>query len=145
MDWIWQKLRTSGARSWHNNTNIHKKALKKDENKLRLGISVFLYMLLSWAIIQDYIKLGLSFIFAGATAIYAGYIYKGRQTMGLVLVGVALASMLIPTFFPAIEQSFKQGDYVGVLILILPDRAIKRSAEICYAREQKREYNISLL
>jgi shikimate kinase len=31
----------------------------------------------------------------------------------------------------------------GVLILILPDRSIAKSAEICYAREQKREYPIS--
>ena len=51
-------------------------------------------------------------------AIYAGYIYKGREVMGYVLAGVILATV-IPSFFPGISESYKQADYIGMFILIL--------------------------
>lgn len=119
LNWLWHKIKIRAKRSWGNNKKIHKRALKKSENRWRLFIAVLLYVIISWALIQDDIKLGLSFLFAGAIAIYAGHIYKDRQAMGLVLVGVALASTLIPSFFPSVKESFKQGDYIGMLILIL--------------------------
>ncbi len=117
--WIWQRIQVRVTRSWYNNKLVHKRALKKSENVLRLGIAVLLYVMVSWAIVQDDVRLGLSFVFAGALAIYAGHIYKGRQTMGLVLIGVAIASTLIPSFFPSIKDAFKQGDYIGMLVFIL--------------------------
>ena len=51
-------------------------------------------------------------------AIYAGYIYKGREVLGYVLVGVALATV-IPSLLPGISESYKNADYIGMLILIL--------------------------
>ena len=119
LNWLWRNLINIAIKSWNNNKIIHKKALKKSENILRFFIAIFLYSIISWALIHDDLKLGLSFLFAGAIAIYAGYIYKARQTMGLVLVGVALASTLIPTFFPGIKESFEKGDYIGMVVLIL--------------------------
>jgi len=38
--------------------------------------------------------------------------------MGYVLIGVAIASV-IPSLLPSISESYKNADYIGVLILIL--------------------------
>lgn len=118
-NWLIQKISEIAKKSWENSKSIHKKALKKSENRFLLGISIFLYFLISYALLSDDIKLGLSFLFSGGIAIYAGYIYKGTSTMLLVLIGVGLASTLIPSFFPAIKDSYTQRDYIGMIILIL--------------------------
>lgn len=119
LNWLWQTIQIRAKRSWQNSLKIHNKALTKSEGQLRLAIALILVALFSYALIPDNTKLGISFLFAGLMAIYAGYIYKGREVIGLVLVGVALASTLIPSFFPGIKESLNQGDYVGMIVLIL--------------------------
>jgi uncharacterized integral membrane protein len=105
-------------RSWQNNKKIHKKALKKSENRWRLFVAMLILVLFSWALIPDEPKMGLSFLFAGSMAIYAGYIYKGEMVMGYVLAGVVFATV-IPLLLPGISEAYKNADYVGMLILIL--------------------------
>ncbi|MBN1160869.1 MAG: hypothetical protein JXA17_02830 [Dehalococcoidales bacterium] len=117
--WVWQNIKIIAKRSWENSKLIHRKALKKPDNRFLLGTAIVLYAIISYALLADDIKLGLSFLFYGGIAIYAGYIYKGTHTMLLVLIGVALASTLIPSFLPAVKDSFIQRDYVGMIILIL--------------------------
>jgi len=118
INWFTSQIKIRAKRSWENSKTIHRKALKKNEGKTRLVIAIVFLIVFSWALLQDNILLGLSFLYAGSVAIYAGYIYKGREVMGYVLIGVAIASV-IPSLLPSISESYKNADYIGVLILIL--------------------------
>ncbi len=118
INWLIQQIKLRAIRSWANSKRIHQRTLKKTEGQARLAIALIVLVIFSWALIPDDPKLGLSFLFAGSMAIYAGYIYKGREVMGYVLAGVILATV-IPSFFPGISESYKQADYIGMFILIL--------------------------
>ena len=118
LKWFVQRIEIITKRSWENNSEIHRKALKKSEGRWRLFIALLILTFISWAVIPDDIKLGLSFLFAGLMAIYAGYIYRHRSVMGYVFAGVILAT-IIPSLFPGISESYTNADYIGVLILIL--------------------------
>ncbi len=112
--WSLQRIR----QSWKNSKEAHKKGLQTGEGRIRLLIAVVLLVLFSWQLVSTDMKLGLSFVFAGSMAIYAGHIYKGEEVIGLVLGGVILASV-IPTLFPVISESFSNGDYIGIAVLIV--------------------------
>lgn len=118
LNWLWQKAKIIAKRSWENNKKVHKKALMKSENWLRLFIAILIFVIFTWGLMTDTPRIGLSFLFAGAMAIYAGYIYKGEEVMGYVLVGVLLAAA-IPGLLPGLSESYKNGDFIGMLILIL--------------------------
>ena len=115
--WLWLKIKEIATRSWANNKKVHKKALKKPENIVLLLAALFILAIFSYALIPDEPRLGLSFLFAGSMAIYAGYIYKGMHVMGYVLSGVILATV-ISSLLPGISNSYKRADYIGVIILI---------------------------
>jgi len=117
-NFLTRKIKSIANRSWGNAKKTHQKGLKKDEGRIRLAIALLVLTLFSWALIPDDTKLGLSFLFAGVMAIYAGYIYKGREVMGLVIAGVILAT-IIPSLLPSISESYKNVDYIGMFILIL--------------------------
>jgi hypothetical protein len=113
-EWLFYYL----YRSYKNAIKIHKRNLKKDSGVYILLGSLFIYLILSWSLINSDIKIGLSFIFSGFIAIYTGAIYKYHNVIGYVLVGCALASVIIPTFLGAWE-SFQGGDWIGALIVFV--------------------------
>ena len=116
-NWCIQKIKDFAKRSWENNKIVHKKALKKSEGRWCLFIALLVLIIFSWVLIPDAPSLGLSFLFAGSMAIYAGYIYKGEHVMGYVLAGVILAT-IIPSLLPSISDSYKNADYIGMIILL---------------------------
>lgn len=118
VNWFIQSLKRIAKGSWENNKKIHKKALKKPEGQWRLAVALTVLIFFSWALIPDEPRLGLSFLFAGLMAIYAGYIYKDRAAIGYVFAGVILATV-IPSLLPGISESYKNADYIGMTILIL--------------------------
>jgi len=118
IDWLIRFIKQRAKESWENSKRVHKKGFSTGEGKIRLVIAVFLLLPFSWQLFATEWKIGLSFLFAGSMAIYAGYIYKGREVLGYVLVGVALATV-IPSLLPSISESYKNTDYIGMLILIL--------------------------
>ena len=118
LSWFIQLVKHIAERSWQNSKKVHKKALRKTEGWIRLLIALFLLAIFSIALIPDETKIGLSFLFAGLTAVYAGYIYKGMHVMGYVLGGAILASV-IPSLFPSVSESYKNADYIGCIILVL--------------------------
>ncbi len=117
INWLFQQIKNIAKKSWENNKKIHLKELKKTEGRIRFLIALLVLALFSWALIPDDTKLGLSFLFAGLMAIYAGYIYKRREVMSYVLAGVILATV-IPSLFPSISEFYKRADYIGMFILI---------------------------
>lgn len=102
--------------SWKNAKRVHSSRLRTDEGRLRLGIAILIYLLLSWALLQDDLKLGLSFVFAGFIAIYTGVIYKRRDSFAYVIGGVILATAVIPTFLDA-WKAIKNGEWIGAIIV----------------------------
>lgn len=102
--------------SWDNAKRVHSSRLRTDEGRIRLGIAVLLYVLLSWSILQSDLKLGLSFLFAGFIAIYTGVIYKRRDSFAYVIGGVILATAAIPTFLDA-WKAIKNGEWIGAIIV----------------------------
>ena len=118
IDWLIRFIKQRAKESWKHSKRVHKKGFSTDEGKIRLVIAIFLLLPFSWQLFATEWKIGLSFLFAGSMAIYAGYIYKGREVLGYVLVGVALATV-IPSLLPGISESYKNTDYIGMLILIL--------------------------
>jgi len=102
--------------SWKNAKKVHSSRLRKDEGRIRLVIAVVLYVLLSWALLQDDLKLGLSFLFAGFIAIYTGVIYKRQDSFAYVIGGVLLATAVLPTFLDA-WKVIKNGEWIGAIIV----------------------------
>lgn len=102
--------------SWENAKRVHLSRLSTDEGRIRLGIAVFLCIILSWAILQDDLKLGLSFLFAGSIAICTGVIYKRRDSFAYIIGGVILATAVIPTLLNA-WKVIKYGDWIGAIII----------------------------
>jgi len=102
--------------SWENAKRVHHSRLRTDEGRFRLGIAILLYVLSSWAILQDDLKLGFSFIFAGFIAIYTGVIYKRRDSFAYVIGGVILATVVIPTLLDA-WKAIKNGEWIGAIIV----------------------------
>ncbi len=105
-------------RFWLKHKRLHVKRLRRQENQIRLGIALVFYGLIVWAIIQDDVMLGLSFMLAGGIAIFTGAIYKSKEVMWLVLVGVAIGTV-VPTLARDALDSYGNGDYVGAIILIV--------------------------
>jgi hypothetical protein len=100
-----------------NFTKRHLKRLQKRENVVRLGISIFILYVLARALLESDLMLGISFIIAGLTAIWFGYVYKGRDVMILVLVGVVIGtfiSILAPNAWGALSS----GDFISAVIVI---------------------------
>jgi hypothetical protein len=102
--------------SWENARRVHLSRLRTDEGRIRLGIAILLYVLLSWAIVQDDLRLGFSFVFAGFIAIYTGVIYKRRDSFAYVIGGVILATAVLPTFLDA-WKAIKNGEWIGAIIV----------------------------
>jgi len=102
---------------YDNYNERHRSKLRKGENLLRLGISIFILFFISKALLETDWRLGLSFIVAGLTAIWFGYIYRGREVMGLVLIGVIIGS-LVTLLAPDAWQAFSSGDFVGGAIIV---------------------------
>lgn len=117
LNWVIQQIGTVAKRSWENCKKTHKKALRKSEARWCLFVALLLLVIFSWALIPGEPKLGLSFLFAGLMAIYAGYTYKDERVMGYVLIGVILATG-IPSLLPGLAESYKKADYIGMTILI---------------------------
>jgi hypothetical protein len=111
-EFIAQKL----AESWHSSSQRHSRWLKKDSGKRRLVLSVFLYVVLTAALIESDLKLGISFAFAGLAAICSGWIYKNDRVMLLVLAGVAIAT--VPTLLLLQAKiAFSHADWISVILL----------------------------
>lgn len=113
-----QFIKERAVKSWQNSLRSHRFYLKKDENKLRLAIAAGLFLYFFTYLLDTDWKLAVSFMFAGGMALYSGVVYKGREVMGFVLVGVVLAATLPNVLVPGIRESFSQGNYVGTAILI---------------------------
>lgn len=102
---------------YENFNRRHRSKLGKKENILRFFISIFILYIFSKALLETDWRLGASFIFAGATAVWFGYIYRGRDVMGLVLVGVILGS-LVSALAPDAWKALSSGDFIGAVIVI---------------------------
>lgn len=95
----------------------HSAKLQSPENRLRLGIAFVLIPMIASSLLQTDWRLGLSFVTAGATAIWFGYVYKGRDVIGLVLVGVIIGT--IPgILFPDAVNVAQTGDIMGAVIIL---------------------------
>jgi hypothetical protein len=110
--WLLEHLKAS----FRNAKKVHGRSLKTSDGWIRLVIALSLYLLLSYALISDDIKLGLSFIFSGFMVIYSGTIYKGGQVMGYVLLGVILGTV-VTAFISESWHSVVGGDWIGSIIL----------------------------
>ena len=108
---------TVGGIVYDNFNKRHRKKLQKGENVLRLTISIFILYVFSKALLETDWRLGISFIFAGLTAIWFGYIYRGREVMGLVLVGVIIGT-LVTALAPDAWKAFSSGDFIGAAVIV---------------------------
>jgi hypothetical protein len=113
-----QFIKELAIKSWQNSMESHRRNLKKRENQGRLAMGVLLFILFFLQLLDSDVKLAASFMFAGGMALYTGTIYKGREVMGFVLVGVVLAATLPNMLIPGIRESFAQGNYIGMVVLI---------------------------
>ncbi len=95
----------------------HRKRLQKSENVIRLGISIFILYAFSRALLESDWRLGISFIIAGLTAIWFGYIYRGRDVMVLVFIGVVIGTF-ITVLTPNAWSAFSSGDIISVIIIV---------------------------
>jgi len=102
---------------WANSKRTHSSRLTTKEGRSRLAIALLLYLVLSWVLIQDERRLGLSSVFAGFVAIYSGVIYKRQEAFAYVVGGVLLATAVIPTLTDAYE-TFKNGEWLGAVIIL---------------------------
>ena len=114
LKWVSIKL---AVITYGNYKKRHRSKLRKGENLLRLGISIFILYFISKALLETDWRLGLSFIVAGLTAIWFGYIYRGREVMGLVLIGVIIGS-LVTLLAPDAWQAFSSGDFIGFAFIV---------------------------
>lgn len=117
----------SGIRNWllkrfkkslENAKKVHSYWLSKSEGRILLLIAVFLWVIFSYALIQDNLKIGISFMLAGLMVIYSGAIYRDERVMGIVVVGVFIAT-LVPQFISDAWDTFKYGDWVSTVILLV--------------------------
>ena len=108
---------TVGRIVYDNFNKRHRKKLQKGENILRLTISIFLLYVFSKALLETDWRLGISFIFAGLTAVWFGYVYRGREVIGLVLVGVIIGS-LVTALAPDAWEAFSSGDFIGAAVIV---------------------------
>ena len=95
----------------------HRDKLREPENVIRLLISVFIMYIIAWSLLETDRRLGFSFIVAGITAIWFGYVYRGREVMGLVLVGVIVGT-LVTLLAPSAWKAFSSGDIAGAVIIL---------------------------
>jgi len=102
---------------YDNYNKRHRDKLRNSENILRLVIALFMLYILSKALLDADWRLGVSFIIAGLTAVWFGYIYRGREVMGLVLVGVIIGS-LVTVLAPDAWQALSTGDFIGAVVII---------------------------
>lgn len=114
LKWVSIKL---AVITYDNYKKRHRSKLRKGENLLRLGISIFILYFISKALLETDWRLGLSFVVAGLTAIWFGYIYRGREVMGLVLIGVIIGS-LVTLLAPDAWQAFSSGDFIGLAFIV---------------------------
>jgi len=112
--WI---LITSAQLTYSNFNKRHRDKLRKGRNIVQLAISIFILYFLSKALLETDWRLGFSLILAGLTAIWFGYIYRGREVMGLVLVGVIIGS-LVTALAPNAWQALSSGDFIGGAVII---------------------------
>ena len=103
--------------AYDNFNKRHRVRLRKRENILRLMISIFIFYIFSKALLDTDWRLGLSFIFASLTAIWYGYIYRGRDVMGLVFVGVVIGS-LVTVLAPDAWRALSGGDFIGAAAIV---------------------------
>jgi len=108
---------TVGRIVYDNFNKRHRKRLQKGENVLRLIISIFILYVFSKALLETDWRLGVSFIFTGLTAMWFGYVYRGREVMGLVLVGVIIGT-LVTALAPDAWKAFSSGDLIGAAVIV---------------------------
>ena len=95
----------------------HRIQLREHENILRLFISIFILYIFSRALLETNLWLGLSFILAGCTAIWYGYVYRRREVMYLVLVGVIIGT-LVTLLAPNTWQALSTGDIFSFIVIL---------------------------
>ncbi len=103
---------------YQNFNKRHRPKLGDGENIFRLFISLFLLYFVSRALLETDWRLGISFIFAGLTAIWFGYVYRGREVIGLVLVGVIVAS-IVTILAPDAWKALSTGDFIGAAVIVV--------------------------
>lgn len=114
---LWWLLVRLAPIIYDNYNKRHRNKLQKGENVLRLIIALFILYILSKALLGTDWRLGVSFVIAGLTAVWFGYIYRGREVMGLVLVGVIIGT-LVTALAPDAWQALSSGDFIGVAVII---------------------------
>lgn len=113
---LWWLLVRVATIIYDNFNKRHRNRLGKGENMLRLIISIFILYIFSKTLLETDWKLGVSFIIAGLTAIWFGYIYRGRDVMGLVLVGVIIGT-LVTALAPDAWKALSGGDFIGAVVI----------------------------
>jgi hypothetical protein len=109
--WIGKKIRD-------NIVNVHLPRLINTENLLRLLAALLSLVLLVPSLIESNCWLGLSFLLAGLTALWRGWIYRNRFVIGMVVVGVILGS-LVPGLAKDAWEALLSGDYVSVVVILI--------------------------
>lgn len=112
-NWLLERF----EKSLENAKKVHSYWLSKSEGRILLLIAVFLWVIFSYALIQDSLKIGISFVITGLMVIYSGAIYRDERVMGIVVVGVFVAT-LVPQFIADAWGAFKYGDWVSTVILL---------------------------
>ena len=102
--------------SWTNAKRTHSYWLKKSEGLILLLIALIIWLPLSQQLLSDDIKLGISFFIAGFMAIYSGAIYRDERVMGIVVVGVFLATIVPQLLFDA-WTAFQFSDWISAIVL----------------------------
>ncbi len=95
----------------------HRSRLRNNENILRLFLAIFLLFIISRALLASDWRLGIFFIIAGTVAIWFGYIYRNRDVILLVLIGVVIGT-IVTILAPDAWKAFKAGDYIGAAVII---------------------------
>lgn len=104
--------------SLENACTTHKDGLGSRDGIWRLLIALGLLAVFGLQTLASDPKFSLSFFFAGFVAIYSGLIYKARNVMILILVGVVIGALVNTVFF-AVLESFSKGECFGGMCLIV--------------------------
>ena len=103
--------------SWKNSKTTHSYWLRKSEGWTFLLIALIFWLPISWQLLIDDWKLGISFLIFGFIAIYSGAIYRDQRVMGIIVVGVCLATV-VPQFLSDAWVAFNYGDWISSTVLL---------------------------
>lgn len=96
----------------------HRHKLQNGENIARLAIFVILFLFISKALLSSDWRFGLLFFVAGGTAIWFGYVYRGREVVALVLMGTVLGIAAATVGKSALE-ALSTGDWIGAILILV--------------------------